>query len=140
MSETRRNVTDTEELKEICNGEVEELFRSGTYNCAEAILAVVRKHLSPETPESVVNLVSGLGHGSGSGCLCGALSGGTIALGMVLPSDKERVSRLSGELHAWFKHTYGVTCCKTLMNKHGGSCPVYPGEVAGKLVEMLASR
>lgn len=122
---------------EMCTCEADRDFYSGKYHCAEAVLAVIRTHFSPETPESVIALVSGLGKGSGVGCICGAVSGGTIALGMALPEDKERVVRLSKELHDWFKKTHRVTCCKVLLDKKTNTCPVSPGAVAGKIAEML---
>ena len=124
------------ELAEQCRVEAEGLYRSGKYHCAEAVVESVRRHFSPETPEAVLAAVSGFGGGSGSGCLCGAVSGGTVALGLVL-KDKKAVSHLTRELHAWFKEKYGVTCCTTIRQTHKGACPVLTGEVAGKLAEML---
>ena len=124
------------ELAELCRVEAEGLYRSGKYHCAEAVVESVRRHFSPETPEAVLATVSGFGGGSGSGCLCGAVSGGTVALGLVL-KDKKVVSHLTRELHAWFKEKYGVTCCTTIRQTHKGVCPILTGEVAGKLAEML---
>ena len=51
--------------------------------------------------------------GSGSGCICGAVSGGTVGLGLIL-KDKKGIIHLTRELHTWFKRKYGVTCCKTI--------------------------
>ncbi|MBI5483576.1 MAG: C_GCAxxG_C_C family protein, partial [Deltaproteobacteria bacterium] len=101
---------------------------------------VIRQHFSPETPESVVGAVSGFGGGSGSGCICGAVSGGTVAIGLVL-ADKKKTTHLTRELHTWFKEKYGVTCCKIIRaNNPKGVCPVLTGEVAGKIAEMLGSK
>lgn len=125
------------ELAEQCRLEAEALYRSGKYHCAEAVLEVIRKHFSPETPEGVVRSVSGFGGGSGSGCICGAVSGGTVALGLVLREDKKRISHLTRELHTWFKEKYDVTCCKIIRQNHKGVCPVLTGEVAGKIAAML---
>jgi C_GCAxxG_C_C family probable redox protein len=124
------------ELTERCQLEAEALYRSGKYHCAEAVMKVARKHFSPETPESVVGAVSGFGCGSGTGCICGAVSGGTVALGLVL-ADKKATTKMTKELHTWFKEKYGVTCCKTILQTHKGACPVLTGEVAGKIAEML---
>ena len=106
-----------------------------------AVVEVVRRHFSPETPEAVVNSVSGFGGGSGSGCICGAISGGTVALGLVL-GDKKLTTHLTRELHGWFKEKYGVTCCKTIRQTHKDkeTCPVLTGEVAGKIAEMLSRK
>jgi C_GCAxxG_C_C family probable redox protein len=127
------------EVAEQCQLEAEALYRSGTHHCAEAVMEAVRKHFAPEVPESVVRAVSGFGGGSSSGCLCGAVSGGTVALGAVL-ADKKSTSHLTKELHTWFKEKYGVTCCKTIRQTHKGACPVLTGEVAGKIAEMLGRK
>ena len=122
-----------------CQAEAEQLYRSGKYHCAEAVLEVVRRHFAADMPESIVGTVSGFGGGSGSGCICGAVSGGTVALGLVL-ADKKETTQLTKELHTWFKEKYGVTCCKTIRQTHKGACPVLTGEVAGKVAEMLGRK
>lgn len=124
------------ELSKQCQAEAEQLYRLGKYHCAEAVLEVARRHFAPHLPESIVGTVSGLGGGSGSGCICGAVSGGTVALGLVL-ADKKVTIQLTKNLHVWFKEKYGVTCCKTIRQTHKGACPVLTGEVAGKIAEML---
>jgi len=124
------------ELAECCQLEAEALYRSGNYNCAEAVMEAIRKHYSPETPESIVATVSGFGGGSGAGCICGAVAGGTVVLGLVL-HDKKAALHLTKELHTWFKEKYGVTCCRTIRQTHKGVCPVLTGEVAGKIAELL---
>lgn len=127
------------ELSEKCQAEAEQLYRSGKYNCAEALLETVRRQFAPELPESIVGTVSGFGGGSSSGCICGAVSGGTVALGLIV-ADKKATAHLTKDLHAWFKGKYGVTCCKVIRQTHKGVCPVLTGEVAGKVAEMLANK
>lgn len=127
------------ELAEQCRLEAEALYRSGKYHCAEAVLSVVLKKFNPELTESLVQSVSGFGGGSGAGCICGAVSGGTVGIGLVL-KDKKQTSHLTRELHNWFKEKYGVTCCKIIREKHKGVCPVLTGEVAGKVAEMLSKK
>lgn len=122
-----------------CQIEAEQLYRSGKYHCAEAVVETVRRQFSPELPESIVGTVSGFGGGSGSGCICGAVSGGTVALGLIV-ADKKETTRLTKELHTWFKESYGVTCCKVIKQTHKGICPVLTGEVAGKIAEMLSNK
>jgi len=127
------------EVSKQCQVEAEQLYRSGKYHCAEAVLEVVRKRFAADLPESIISSVSGFGGGSGSGCICGAVSGGTVALGLVL-TDKKETARLTKELHRWFKEKYVVTCCKIIRQEHKGACPVLTGEVAGKVAEMLAGK
>ncbi len=125
---------------ESCRLDAEALYRSGSHHCAEAVMESVRLHFTPEIPESVTGSVSGFGGGSGSGCICGAVSGGTVALGMVL-QDKKRTTKLTRDLHGWFREKYGVTCCKIIRaNNPKGVCPVLTGEVAGKIAEMLEQK
>lgn len=123
-----------------CGHEAELLYRSGKYHCAEAVLEVVRKRFRPDMPEEIVQMVSGFGGGSGSGCICGAVSGATVAIGLALQEDKKRTSAMTVELHKWFKEKYGATCCKTIRATHKRACPLITGEVARKTTEMLLSR
>ena len=128
------------EFAERCQVQAEVLYHAGTHHCAEAVMEAIRQQFSPSTPEAAVAAVSGFGGGSGTGCICGAVSGGTVAMGMVL-QDKKQTMHLTRELHAWFKEKYGVTCCKTIRaNNPKGVCQVLTGEVAGKVAEMLARR
>ena len=126
-------------LAERCRQQAEALYRSGTHHCAEAVMEAIRSNFAPDVPEAVVGTVSGFGGGSGTGCICGAVSGGTVAIGLVL-HEKKTVTHLTRELHTWFKEKYGVTCCKTIRQTHKGVCPVLTGEVAGKIAEMLAGK
>jgi len=126
-------------LSQQCRVEAEQLYRSGQYHCAEAVMETVRRRFATHLPESILGTVAGFGGGSNAGCICGAVSGGTVALGLVL-ADKKETAHLTKELHAWFKEKYGVTCCKTIRQTHKGACPVLTGEVAGKVAEMLSSK
>lgn len=128
------------ELAGKCRSEAEGLYRSGKYHCAEAVLETIRVHFAPDTPASVVASVSGFGGGSGSGCICGAVAAGTVALGMVL-QEKKSTAHLTKELHSWFKDKYGATCCRLIRAENDkGLCPVLTGEVAGKVAEMLGRK
>lgn len=127
------------ELSKQCQEEAEQLYRSGKFHCAEAVMETVRRKFAPELPESIVGTVSGFGGGSSSGCICGAVSGGTVAIGLV-NGDKKETTQLTKDLHVWFKEKYGVTCCKTIRQTHKGVCPVLTGEVAGKVAEMLGNK
>jgi len=137
-----RGITKSLEEHEVskqCQAEAEQLYRSGKYHCAEAVLEALRRRFAPHLPESVVGSVSGFGGGSGSGCICGAVSGGTVALGLLL-ADKKETTRLTKELHTWFKEKYRVTCCKIIRQNDRGVCPLLTGEVAGRIAEMLVNK
>jgi C_GCAxxG_C_C family probable redox protein len=117
--------------------EAEGYFRSGRMHCAEAVLYTIRNHFAPDTPEELLRMAGGFGGGSGSGCICGAVSGGTMAIGLVVKDDKKRVNRLTKELHKWFKEQYGATCCKIITTGGKKECPLITGSVAGKVAELL---
>jgi C_GCAxxG_C_C family probable redox protein len=117
--------------------EAEGFYRAGKMHCAEAVLMAIKNNYRPDVPDAVLQMASGFGGGSGSGCICGAVSGGTIALGLVLQENKKRVIELTRELHAWFKAEYGVTCCKVIAAKGKSGCPLITGRVAGKVAELL---
>lgn len=127
------------EVSRKCQEEAEQLYRSGKYHCAEAVMETVRRQFAPELPESIVGTVSGFGGGSSSGCICGAVSGATVAIGLV-NGDKKETTRLTRDLHVWFTEKYGVTCCKVIRQTHKGVCPQLTGEVAGKVAEMLGQK
>ncbi len=119
--------------------EAEGLYRSGKMHCAEAVLMAIRNNFRPELPDAVMEAAGGFGGGSGSGCLCGAVVGGTMAFGLVLQADRKRVTELTRELHKWFKEQYGATCCKVILQTHKKICPELTGRVAGKVAELLTS-
>jgi C_GCAxxG_C_C family probable redox protein len=127
-----------ESLAEKVAVEAEGFYRSGKMHCAEAVLAAARNAFAPGVPEDIVRLAAGFGGGSGTGCLCGAVSGATMAIGMVLPGEKKRVAALTKELHHWFKAEYGATCCKAILQRNGKACAELTGRVAGKVAEMLS--
>lgn len=130
----------TEENQSIsCQQEAEALYRAGTHNCAEAVMESIRKQFAPNVPDAIVGSVSGFGGGSGSGCICGAVSAGTVGIGLVL-QNKKATADMTKELHGWFKEKYAVTCCKIIRQSHKGACPILTGEVAGKIAEMLGKR
>jgi len=120
--------------------EAERLYRSGKMHCAEAVLAAVKNQFSPGLSDDVVRMAAGFGGGSGAGCICGAVSGGTMALGLVMDGNKKAVAGLTRELHGWFKEEYGATCCK-ILTAHGKSgCVNLTAKVAGKVAELLQEK
>ena len=90
----------------------EDNYRNG-YFCCEALMAAVRTVFQLQVPEEVIAMSSGMAVGIGrSGCACGALNGGVLALGMLFgrtqqagPKDPAVVKcmELTHELHDWFR-------------------------------------
>ena len=117
--------------------EAEGYYRSGKMHCAEAVLAAVMRNCMPTAGEEMVRLAAGFGGGSGAGCICGAVVGGTMAFGLIFADDRKRVQRLTKELHRWVKDEYGATCCKVILQTHKKICYDLAGKVAGKVAEMV---
>ncbi|MFP4347899.1 MAG: C-GCAxxG-C-C family protein [Thermodesulfobacteriota bacterium] len=100
------------------------LYRTHQMFCAEAVLASLNNGLGGGlTEKQAVSLAAGLTVGiGGSGCMCGALGGGVLALGLFLGENapyrnRKAIREASGELHERFKSVYKSTCCRTL-SKH----------------------
>ena len=117
--------------------DAERLYRSGRMNCAEAVLAAVTRKFMPDAGDEMARIAAGFGGGSGAGCICGAVVGGTMAFGLIFANDRKRVQRLTKELHRWFKDEYGATCCKVILQTHKKICYELTGKVAGKVAQML---
>jgi C_GCAxxG_C_C family probable redox protein len=139
MFSTKRKTEESvlENRPEKVAAEAEGYYRSGKMQCAEAVLAAVTRNYKPEAGEEIGRLAVGFGGGSGAGCLCGAVAGGTMAFGLIFADDRKRVQRLTKELHRWFRDEYGATCCKVILQTHKKICYELTGKVAGKVAEML---
>lgn len=62
--------------------DAENNFRGG-YFCCEALMAAIRDNFELDVSKEVIAMASGMAVGVGrSGCMCGALNGGILALGM----------------------------------------------------------
>lgn len=135
--------------------DAEELYRGG-YFCCEALMCAIRDNFELDVPDAVIAMSSGMSVGAGrSGCICGALNGGILALGMFFgrteqkgPNDPkvQKCMSLSNELHQFFKTENGKNsaCCRVLtrefdMSKgeHKEQCIGYTGMCAGKVAEMI---
>ena len=98
------------------------LFLTKQLMCAESVLTVLNQGLSGGMPmEMAVRLASGLPEGlGGSGCTCGSLTGGVLALGLFLgrsgPGFRNgKPAMFSAKaLHGQFKDRFGATCCRVL--------------------------
>ena len=134
---TEENIAESKAEK--VAAEAEGYYRSGKMHCAEAVLASIMRNYMSATGEEVLRLAAGFGGGSGAGCVCGAVVGGTMAFGLIFADDRNRVKRLTKELHHWFKDEYGATCCKVILQTHKKICYELTGKVAGKVAEMIES-
>lgn len=97
-------------------------FRNGFF-CSEALLSTIRDRFEVDIPEEIVQMASTFPVGLGrSKCLCGALAGAEMALGMFFGRTKqgdpqvEQSLKVAKEMHDWFKEANGkgATCCRIL--------------------------
>ncbi len=131
--------------------EAEDLY--GALYCSEAVVSAIRSNFELDIPEEVIGMASGFPVGiGGSKCLCGAVSGGLMALGLFFgrstPGDPKigRIMEMSAELHDWFKKANGknALCCRIITKgmemgttEHIDQCRFLTGLVAEKVAEMI---
>ncbi|MBS3885429.1 MAG: C_GCAxxG_C_C family protein [Dethiobacter sp.] len=108
------------EILEKVQTDAEELFRSGKFFCSEAVVQTINEVLNKPYAEDVVKLASGFPIGMGrAGCLCGAVSGGQMALGMVYgrvegEPMKDKMFEKAKALHDYIKNEYQANCCRVI--------------------------
>lgn len=123
-------------------------FKQG-FNCAEAIVKAFNEMFnSPMSPE-VVKMATGFGGGLGhAGCMCGALAGSSMVLGILKGRTQTTESRdvayqLTKEFHDRFESKFGATCCRALnphpfdSTEHLRNCLKITGGTAKLLMEFL---
>jgi len=129
----------------------ETYYRTGQFYCSEAIVKTINDEFGLDYPDNVVRLASGFPIGMGSsGCACGAVTGGVMALGMVfgreMPGDPciDRCLGLARELHTLFVRRHGCLCCRTLTHgmvlkspEHMQQCIAFTGEVAEETAKII---
>ena len=83
------------------------------YSCSESIArAAVDLGLADESFISIATSFSG---GMGSGCLCGAIAGSQMVLGLLHGKYKDNTARvLAKEFYQKITSIHKVTCCKVL--------------------------
>ncbi len=90
------------------------------------MVQTINEVLGKPYDESIVKMASGFPIGLGkSGCLCGAVSGGQMALGMIYgriegePMNEKMFKKSSG-LHDYIKNEYKSTCCRVITREWDG--------------------
>ena len=134
--------------------DAETMFRKGEYYCSEAVIASIRKNFELDMPEEMIAMASGFPVGIGkSKCVCGAVSGGIMALGYFFgrtkgttPKDPKSVKtlELANELQGEFKKNHKVLCCKVLTKgmdmasgEHKSQCISFTGEIAESAAKII---
>ena len=117
--------TQPKQLPGLVESRAQNLFITRQLHCAEAVFLALNQGFGGElSEETAIRLASTMTDGfGGAGCLCGALGGSLLALGLFLsrdqPSgrDKYNAQRAAKVLHDLFRDQFGSTCCRVLNNK-----------------------
>jgi C_GCAxxG_C_C family probable redox protein len=115
-----------EEILDMVQANAEELYRNGTFYCSESVVQTINELLEKPYDPSVVKLASGFPIGMGkAGCLCGAVSGGQMALGMVYgrvegEAMQGKMFETAKGLHDYIRNEYKSTCCRVITREWTG--------------------
>lgn len=125
-------------------------FDRGEFFCSEAVVHTLNEYLGWKFPKEVTRLASAFPVGLGkSGCLCGAVSGGAMALGMVYGRDHgspmdDKMFPVAADLHDHIRKMYGSTCCRVMVKNYvfksperKAHCVKITGEVAAWIADQL---
>jgi C_GCAxxG_C_C family probable redox protein len=130
---------ERDRLAETIGERAKNLYLSGRLFCSEAVLVALNTGLGGGIPDDVaIRLASALPVGlGGSGCVCGALSGAALAVGLFLgrsqPGSPDAMEALkaAGLVHERFKNMFGATCCRVLTKKVKGNSKLHFEQCAG---------
>lgn len=126
-------------------------FREG-YNCAESLFLCFKDLLNVEVDSSVIRILTVFGGGVGqAGCICGALTGAIVTLGLLIGRTNieeklDPIYKLSREFHTRFQNHFGTVCCRDMSPYPFGSrdrlryCLKITGNTARLLAEYLMEK
>ncbi len=130
----RRRATASAAQMGSCADKAGALFDGG-YNCAQAVLQATTGRDDPELLTMAEAFGSGIGQ---SGCLCGAVTGGVMALGLLGQGER------NGELVEAFRREFKTTCCRGLSKdyrwlsrEHKANCRRLTVRAAALVAELM---
>ena len=129
----------------------ESYYRNGDFFCSEAIVKTIKDEFELPISDEIIAAASGFPVGVGrAGCMCGAVSGGVMALGLVFgrkePKDPKvtKTMELTKELHEKFRNNHKSLCCRILTKgldmgagEHKEQCIAFTGEVAEEVAKII---
>ena len=123
-------------LAEKCRGE--------GYNCCQSVVLACRDLCG--LPEDAAYMGFCFGGGMQCGSICGALTGGLMALGAALPREDVMENRplarnAAIELEKRFEERFGTMLCSEIIRDNGkricGDCVAFATEAAADIIEKI---
>jgi C_GCAxxG_C_C family probable redox protein len=130
----------------------ESYYRNGDFYCSEAIVKTIKDEFGLPVTDDVIMMASGFPVGmGGSGCTCGAVVGGIMAIGLFFGRTQAKDTKvtktmeLANELHNIFRERHKNLCCRILTKgmtlgsaEHMEQCISFTGEVAEEAAKIIA--
>lgn len=118
-------------------------YQQEGYNCAESVVRVSNDVMGLNLPDEALRMSSVFGGGvGGAGCICGALSGACMILGVLAgrsDANEKTKPEMNGpvkEFHTRWVNHFHAACCRVLKSTaHGG--PVSCSRLIAETAEML---
>jgi len=141
-----------EQILEKVQNEAEGYFERGEFYCSESVAQTINNLLGKPYDENIIKMASGFPIGMGkAGCLCGAVSGGQMALGMVYgrvhgEKMKDEMFPIASQLHDYVKEEYGSNCCRIITRQWAGDNFMSPErkrhcvEITGRVARWVAEK
>lgn len=115
-------------------------------NCSEAIVTAFSYNYPEQIPEIIIPMSSNFGGGIGSGCICGAMAGGTMVIGALAGrktpacKSKDELNAISKEYMSKLQEVFVDPCCKEIKESALGATGEYKNctRVVRKVTEILA--
>lgn len=103
----RNRELDEVKIKKLVRGYLKD------YNCAQSVILSVTELLGIEVAFDLLKSARIFSGGIGySSCLCGALGGALLMIGLLYPDSEEKAKKL----FEIFKKEFGSSCCRALRN------------------------
>lgn len=123
----------------------DQAYNSGC-NCSEAVATAFLHNYPQQIPAAIIPMSSNFGGGIASGCICGAIAGGTMVIGALAGREtpacksKDEVNALGKEYMLKLQQVFTEPCCKEIKKGALGATGEYKNctRVVRKVSEILA--
>jgi C_GCAxxG_C_C family probable redox protein len=144
-------IQDSTDVPALVGERARNLFLSRQMYCSEAVLWTLNQGLGGSLEEyQALALAAPFSEGVGkTGCMCGALGGALMALGLFIGGTsparrRATVQRASSDLMQRFKTRFGSSCCRVLTKKstvnskpHSDHCSELTAQAAALAAEVI---